>query len=130
MIERPTARWRREIAKQDADVAAGTLAHDEAYAVELWPPHFTAAVDGALDAYEREVQSLPAGSDDAIWAAVERVVLALNDADDEGHIETGEREELAEYIDRVLEAADVDVPALTARRGIDRAELTDEWRDW
>lgn len=123
-------RWRREVAKQDAAVAAGTLPREEAYAVELWPPEFTAAVDGVLDAYEREVRSLPVRTDDAMWAAVERVVLALNDSDDQGHIETGEREELAEYIDQVLEAAGVDVRALTARRGIDRAELTDEWRDW
>ena len=130
MIERPTVTWRRQIAEQEAQVAAGTLPRAKAYAAELWPPDFTAAVDKALDAYEREVRSLPAGRDDAAWAAVERVVLALNAADEEEHIETGEREELAEYIDQVLEAAGVDVAALTARRGIDRSELTDDWREW
>lgn len=69
--------------------------------------------------------------DEAVWAAVERVVLGLNAADEShGAIETGEREELAEYIDAVLTNAGVDVAALTVRRGLSRAERTDFWRDW
>ncbi|WP_327009004.1 hypothetical protein OHA72_18150 [Dactylosporangium sp. NBC_01737] len=58
------------------------------------------------------------------------MVLALNDTGGDEFIETGEREELAAFIDRVLTAAGVDVEALTARSGRDRAELTDQWRDW
>ena len=130
MIERPTVKWRNAVSTQEAEVAAGTLAPDKAYAAELWPADFTAAVDAALEAYEREVRNLPATTDEAIWAAVERVVVALNDADEEGDIETEEREDLAGYIDQVLNAAGIDVAGLTARRGIDRSELTDAWRDW
>ena len=78
----------------------------------------------------QEAGNLPAATDEAIWAAVERVVVALNDADEDGDIETEEREDLAGYIDQVLNAAGIDVAALTARRGIDRSELTDAWRDW
>jgi hypothetical protein len=124
MIERPTRRWRREVTTQEAAVAAGGLAADDAYAAELWPAGFTAAVDATLDAYEHDVSALDPAADEAVWAAAERVVLGLNGADEEhGAVETGEREELAEYIDAVLTAAGVDVAALTARRGLSRGEL-------
>lgn len=131
MIERPTRGWRREVATQEAAVAAGGLDPVEAYAAELWPADFTAAVDAVLDVYEHDAAALDPVADEAVWVAVERVVLGLNAADENhGAIETGEREELAEYIDAVLTDAGVDVAALTARRGLSRAELTDSWRDW
>ncbi|BFO15286.1 hypothetical protein SHKM778_16740 [Streptomyces sp. KM77-8] len=41
-----------------------------------------------------------------------------------------EREQLCEYIDQTLSEHGIDVAALAARRGIDRAEITDSWRDW
>ncbi|GIF14144.1 hypothetical protein Ate01nite_41760 [Actinoplanes teichomyceticus] len=115
--------------EQAAAVAAGTVKHDEATAALLWPAGFTDAVDAVLDAYEREIAGLPTPGDGELWAAVERVVTALNEVDG-GHIETGEREELAEYIDAVLTGAGVDVAALTSRRGLHRSELTDTWREW
>jgi hypothetical protein len=130
MITRPTERWRRETGNQQDAVAAGKISADEAWAPQLWPPDFTAAVDAALDAFERETTDDWDPSDENVWNLVEQVVLALNHADGEGHIETGEREELCEYIDQALTAAGVDVRGLTARRGIERAELTDKWRDW
>lgn len=130
MIEKPSDRWRGVIERQEADVAAGTLAPEEAGAVELWPPKFTAAVDDLLGAYEQEIRSFPTGSDEEIWAAVERVVSGLTATNGGGHIETGEREELLEYIYRVLEDAGIDTAALTARAGMKSNELTDDWRDW
>ena len=36
----------------------------------------------------------------------------------------------AEGPPRVVVPADIDTAALTTRRGIDRAALTDSWRDW
>ncbi|MGK5737608.1 hypothetical protein [Micromonospora sp. URMC 103] len=134
MITRPTAKWGREVQDQRRRIAAGTLAEDddEAYALALWPEAFIAAVDTALDAYEADVRSFSSPSDDEVFASVERVVMALNAIDEEhdSPIETGEREELCEYIDEVLTDAGIDVDGLTARRNIDRAELTDEWREW
>lgn len=131
MIERPTGRWQRTVAAQEAAITAGTLAPAEAHAIHLWPTAFTAAVDTVLETYERDAAAVATMSDDAVWVAVETVVVGLNIADEPfGAIETGEREQLAEYIDAVLTAAGIDVAALTARRGLDRAELTDTWRDW
>ncbi|GAB3859709.1 hypothetical protein GCM10027610_099490 [Dactylosporangium cerinum] len=118
------------VAEEAAAVAAGALPPEEAHAAQFWPPVFTVAVEAALVAYELEVERLPARTDELIWAAVRRVVIALNDTGGDEFIETGEREELAGFIDSVLTAAGVDVEALTARQGRDRAELTDEWRDW
>ena len=132
MMQRPSRRWQHAVTTQQAAVAAGTLPADRAYAAQLWPAPFSAAVDAVLDSYEREVAAPdPAVGDDAYWAAVQRAVLGLNAADEQhGAIETGEREELAEYLDAVLTGAGVDVAALTARRGLERGELTDTWRDW
>ncbi|WP_433726419.1 hypothetical protein ACQP2Y_09375 [Actinoplanes sp. CA-051413] len=131
MIDRPSQTWQRRVAEQEAAVAAGKLPQDQAYAAELWPAEATAAVDVVLAAYAQELADLPAVTDEAAWAAVERVVLALNAIDEQqAVIETGEREELCEYIDAVLTEAGVDVTALTAGRSPHRAELTDAWRNW
>lgn len=130
MIERLSHRWRREAAEQEAAVAAGTMSPDEAYALAFFPPAFVTAVDSALEAYEREVASLDPPADAAVWAAVERVVVALNDVDLAfgHHIETMTREDLSEYIEDVLAEAGIDVEALLERRGVD--EAAGEWRDW
>lgn len=131
MIGRPSEQWRRAVRDQAAEVAAGTLTEDEAYAARLWPEEFITAVDAALKNYEENVRALRSPSDDEIFTAVESVVQALNTIDEEhGAIETGEREQLAEYVDDVLTTAGIDVDAFTSRRGIHRLELTDAWRDW
>jgi hypothetical protein len=130
MIERLTHRWRRESAEQEAAVAAGTLSPDEAYTRSFFPPAFVTAVDAALEAYEQEIANLNPPTDEAVWAAVERVVVTLNgvDLDFRHHIETMTREELSEYIEDVLAEAGIDVEALLERRGVD--EAAGIWRDW
>ncbi|HTJ38345.1 MAG TPA: hypothetical protein VL738_34355 [Dactylosporangium sp.] len=131
MIERPSQRWRSVVEAEEAAVAAGTLRREEAAAAQFWPTHFVAAVDAALASYERDVARLDAAPDEAVWLAVERVALALNAIDDEeGLIESGERDELYRFIEDVLTGAGVDVAALIARRGLDDAELTSPWRRW
>jgi hypothetical protein len=52
------------------------------------------------------------------------------DARHDGPYETGEREQLCEYIESALERAGIDVDAFAARHRITRHEITDEWRDW
>ncbi|GGQ56275.1 hypothetical protein [Couchioplanes azureus] len=129
MTGRLTYRWRREAAEQEAAVAAGNLPREAAYALSCFPADFVARVDAAFARFEEEIAGLEPGDDEAAWAAVEGFVSALNAADS-GEIETSTREELCEYIDAALADAGVDVDELTARRGMDRSELTDEWRDW
>ncbi|GAA0477350.1 hypothetical protein Ade02nite_68720 [Paractinoplanes deccanensis] len=130
MIDRLTHRWQREIADQQAAVAAGTLSPDEAYAAQIYPPEFIAAVDAAMARYEAAV-TVPAPSDEAIWSAIEELTEAVNEADEEtGTIDTIIREDLSQYLDDVLTAAGVDVEALATRRGTDPADLAGEWREW
>ncbi|MFK4595915.1 hypothetical protein [Streptomyces pristinaespiralis] len=119
MTIRPTAAWRAEAARH-AD--SGTP----------YTPQLLAATDSVLGAYEAEAADLGGtASDEAVLAAVRRVVLALNDIDAEhGTYCTIEREDLCEYIDTVLSERGVDVVALAARHGMDGDDIAGEWRDW
>ncbi|MET9119386.1 hypothetical protein ABZX38_35060 [Streptomyces longwoodensis] len=133
MAERPTTNWRRGMAKEAAKLAAGTLDPDCACMIELLPEELLLETDAVLDGFEAELPTLTEGHDAQIFAAVERVVLALNAvnaAHDECALETDEREQLCAYIDKALTEQGVDVAALTARHGLGRHELTDRWRDW
>ncbi|WP_327289505.1 hypothetical protein [Streptomyces sp. NBC_01198] len=135
MANRPTDNWRAWMAEMAREVAAGTLAQECAGVADFYPESFLRAVDAILEAFEDEVRLLRDPSDDAVFGAVATVVLALNAIDeDDQHggagICTEEREQLCDYIDLTLSEQGVDVSALAARRGIDRAEITDAWRDW
>lgn len=133
MAERPTTRWRRGIAKEAEELAAGTLDPECACMAALFPEELITATDAVLDTFEGELHRLAEASDEQVFAVVERVVLALNavnDVHNGGAFETGEREELCHYIDASFTERGVDVVALTARHGLGRYELTDEWRKW
>ncbi|MEV0039850.1 hypothetical protein [Streptomyces sp. NPDC050804] len=133
MAERPTTNWRRGMAEEAAELAAGTLDPGCAGMAELFPDELLSATDAVLDTFEAELPTLAEADDAQVFAVVERVVLALN-AVNESHdgcaFETDERERLCAYIDEALTERGVDVVALTARRGLGRYELTDQWRDW
>ena len=99
----------------------------------LFPVEMLDRTDVVLAAFEDEVSRLQRSTDEQVFAVVERVVVALNtvnEAFDGSAYETGEREQLCDYIDSVLTDAGVDIPALTARHGLRRYALTDRWRDW
>ncbi|MFF6868971.1 hypothetical protein [Streptomyces sp. NPDC012450] len=135
MANRPPENWRAWMAEVARDVEAGILEPECAGAAEIYPESLLKATDSALDAFEVEVRGLLEPSDDEVLGTVERVVLALNTVDgDASHGGAGycteEREQLCEYIDLTLGEHGVDVAALAARRGINRAEITDAWRDW
>ncbi|WP_432113473.1 hypothetical protein [Streptomyces sp. S1] len=135
MANRPPENWRAWMAEVARDVEAGILEPECAGAAEIYPESLLRATDSALDAFEVEVRGLLGPSDDEVFGTVERVVLALNAVDgDASHGGAGycteEREQLCEYIDLTLGEHGVDVAALAARRGINRAEITDAWRDW
>lgn len=101
--------------------------------VELFPEELLRETDAVLDMFEAKLPTLAEEDDARIFAAVERVVLALNavnEAHDERDFATDEREQLCAYIDEALTEQGVDVAALTAKRALGRHELTDRWRDW
>lgn len=102
---------------------------------ELFPESLLKATNDALQVLEEAMRALREPSDEEVFGAIERVVLdlnAINECDQYGVAGfcTDEREQLCEYIDETLSEHGIDVAALAARRGIDRAEITDSWRDW
>ncbi|MEV5730792.1 hypothetical protein AB0N50_34175 [Streptomyces pharetrae] len=133
MAERPTTNWRRGVAAEAVELAAGALDPGCACMVDLYPDELLSATEAVLDAFEAELPAPAEGDDEQVFAAVEGVVLALNavnEAHDECAFETDEREQLCLYIDEALTEQGVDVAVLTARHGLGRHELTDQWRDW
>ena len=133
---RPSERWHKRVEEQTAEVAQGVLSRAQAFALTLWPEPLIASTNAALATFEDELHEVASASDDQILGVVRSLVLALNKINDEqvraGEMgyETGEREELCDYIDATLGESGVDVAALAARRGIRRWEITDEWRWW
>jgi hypothetical protein len=133
MTSKPSDRWRGRVAEEQRQVAAGRLDPAQAYTVRLFPESLLTATDAALQSFETELAALRDPSDQQVFAAVERVVLVLNTINTDHHrgaYETGEREELCDYIDRTLGEHGIDVPALASRNGIGAHEITDEWREW
>jgi hypothetical protein len=141
MASRPSDTWRAETELEAAELAAGTRSPDRAYAAVLWPQSLIARTDAALAAFEAELAALPSGSPDTpddndVLAVVRRAVLALNAINDQ-HVrdgltgyETGEREDLCDYIDATLTGSGIDVAALAIRNGKEPGELIGGWRTW
>ncbi|MFE3860660.1 hypothetical protein ACFXPT_09495 [Streptomyces goshikiensis] len=133
MAKRPTTSWREDIAEEAEELAAGTLDPESACMAALFPEALLVATDTVLDSFDAELPGLDGAEDAQVFAAVERVVLALNAVDSshggDGYA-TMEREQLCDYIDEALTEHGVDVPALTSRHGLGRYQLTDRWRDW
>jgi hypothetical protein len=133
MVIRPSENWRDRVAEEAGQLAAGVLEPECAYAARLFPESLLKATDVVLEAFEVEVGALSGPSDGQVFGVVESVVLALNRINREhggGAYETGEREELCDYIDGTLSEHGIDIPALAARSGIGAHEITDEWREW
>ncbi|MFJ6835476.1 hypothetical protein [Streptomyces sp. NPDC091209] len=131
MAERPTTSWRDGIAEEAAEPAAGTLDPGCGCMAELYPEELLVATDAVLDTFEEELPALAEADDTQIFAAVERVVVALNSVDEvHNGFETDEREALCDYIDQSLTEHGVDVVALTARHGLGQYQLTNKWRKW
>ncbi|GAA1260284.1 hypothetical protein GCM10009665_57840 [Kitasatospora nipponensis] len=133
MMIRPSGTWREGVAEEARGLAAGTLDPEHAYMAGLFPEALLAATDVVLQDFETDFRALAEPSDVQVMEMVKRVVLALNavnESFDHAAYETGEREQLCEYIDQVLANSGIDVSALTARHGIDRHAITDEWREW
>lgn len=136
MVARPSDKWQKEVEEQAAALAKGTLSPDRAYAATLWPESLRVSTGAALAAFEHELRALSSPSDADVFGLVQRLVSALNEITEQHErsgktgYETGEHEELCQYIDMSLEEAGIDVKALAARHGLSEYEITDQWRRW
>lgn len=107
--EKPTNEWRERMNEGD----------------DLYTEENILASEEALDMFIDSLIGLgEKPSRDEILDCVEEVVLAFNDLDEEFDyfLETMEREELWEYIDKAARAA-----GLKVKKGED---ITEAWRDW
>ncbi|MFE7120259.1 hypothetical protein ACFU99_33030 [Streptomyces sp. NPDC057654] len=135
-MTRPSQRWREAIAEEARGLATGELELKDAGMTRCYPEPLVQAVDEAFRAYEAEAARLARTSaDDSVLGAVERVVVALNDIDEDGGhggsgFDTVDREDLCDYIYVVLAERGIDVPALAVRNGMEPHEITDAWREW
>ena len=86
--------------------------------------------------FEAGLHALSQPSDEEILGVVERLVLTLNKINDDhvraGKIgyESGERDELCEYIETSLGEAGIDAEALEIRHGATPGDLAGQWREW
>jgi len=109
-LPRPTLRWRTQFDADEAAGGSGFFSHEAIHESDK-------LLDSYLFALEKAV------SDAQIWEAIEKVVTGFNglNVDYEYFIETGEREELAEYIQQAAEAAGLHY----------EGDVTEEWRlEW
>jgi hypothetical protein len=136
MARRPSDEWQRRVDEQAADVAQGSLSPADVYAARLWPESLRVGTDAALARFEHELRALKSPADADILGVVQRLVLALNEINEQHEragligYETDEREELCDYINASLEESGIDLEAVEARNGIDRAEIAGRWRNW
>jgi hypothetical protein len=138
MVDRPTAVWRADVARDAADLAAGVIGPEDAVSARLWPDEMIRATDAVLDGFEADVAGLAdhrweASTDAEVLEVIERTVRALNAVNNQFHgaaYETDERELLCEYIDRVLGASGIEADELARRNGLDGGDVTGPWRDW
>jgi len=133
MAVRPSQHWREGVEQDEREIAAGTLDPEEGSMAELFAESLLTRTDEVLAAFEAEVAALDDPTDEQVLATVRNVVLALNEVNHEhggAGYETGEREQLRDYIDKTLTEAGIDVPALAGRNGVGRYAITDRWRRW
>ena len=78
MAVRPTDHWRQGIADEKREVASGQLAPEEAVMADQFPDSMLLRTDEVLSSFQSEVRAFSDPSDEQVFGAVERVVLALN----------------------------------------------------
>lgn len=136
MVRRPSDEWQRKVDEEAAEVTQGARSPTDVYAVVLWPESLRSGTDAALASFEAELAALKSSTGADVLGVVERVVLTLNKINEQ-HVtaglvgyETGEREELCDYITSSLRESGIDVEALEERNGADRGDIAGRWRAW
>ncbi|KMJ55972.1 hypothetical protein AB685_24450 [Bacillus sp. LL01] len=110
ITKKPTLEWKQRL-EEDED-------YEEFYSHES-----IAATNQTLDSYINDLKGLPSSpTQDEIIQCVKRVVLKLNDVNEEydDFIETEEREELYEFIDGAARTVGLE----------EDGDCTEEWREW
>jgi hypothetical protein len=117
MSQLPTIEWRKEMEEdqKDEDISPEEIKFNEV---------ILGTVDSILINYISGMESLVTHvTEELVKEEIKKVVLALNDFDKTRHfIDTGQREDLCVFIDKVITATGYKIP--------DDKDYTLEWREW
>jgi hypothetical protein len=108
--EKPTKKWHERMVE---------------YGDVLFTPERLDLCDKIIDKYLNELLLIQGNPDqEKIMKFVEEIVISFNQLNEENDyfIETMEREELAEFIDKVAQLAGLEVE--------EGQDITEEWREW
>lgn len=95
------------------------------YGDDLFTPERLELCDKLIDKYINELTLIQGNPDqEKIMTFVEEIVVSFNHLNEENDyfIETMEREELAEFIDKAAKLAGLEVE--------EGKDITEEWREW
>ncbi|WOO80166.1 Histone H33C [Vanrija pseudolonga] len=106
---RPSADWCDSRASEAARLAAGELLPRYAWASETYPDAFLEPLDAMLSAFEEDVAlavtTVPELRIVCVYPCIKKLVLSLNTL--EKYISGDEREDLIEYMRKVIEFAGI-----------------------
>lgn len=136
-VKLPTDIWRERISEEKREFAAGLISIEDCVGEQLYPDEFLKRADVLLTKFVSKIEgaSKEANSFPSIMESVKSLVLALNDLNysedfDVTVIETGEREDLCEFIHAVIVSQGFDLTALAAFAKCCTTDLTLQWREW
>lgn len=134
-VKLPSQGWRDSKAEERQKFLAGKITAKECFMESLFPDEFIDRTDTALKLFVANISNCSPHQDDypKVRNAIKSLVLDLNKINDDfdgSVIETGEREEICDFIDDVIVAHGIDIDAYAEYLDCGRYELADEWRDW
>ena len=125
--------WRDEKADEKRRLEAGEIDASECCIEELFPDSFIDETEPLLRSFVECLSTVGESDYIAVSSAVESLVMALNRINEKfGHavIETGEREQLCQFIEDVIDESAVDLDDFAKHCGCDKSDITDRWRNW
>jgi hypothetical protein len=125
--------WRDEKINEKRQFEAGEIDASECCMAELFPDEFINETEPLLQSLADRISDIDELDYPAVSDAIKTLVMALNQINekfDQAVIETGEREQLCQFIEDVIEESAVDLGKYAVNFGCDSSEITDTWRDW
>ena len=128
-----TETWREDKAEEKREFEAGEIAEDELCLDQLFPDQFIADTEPLLVEFAGAIAATNALDYDNVMNSIKSLVEKLNEINDKYNgevIETGEREQLCQYIEDVISESAIDLDAYAKSMECDKNEITDLWREW
>ena len=128
-----TQTWREDKAEEKREFEVGEITEDDACLDQLFPDQFIADTELVLIEFAGAIAATEARDYGSVMRSIMSLVVKLNENNDkyDGEvIETGEREQLCQYIEDVISESTIDLEAYAKSGVCDKNEITDLWREW